>query len=352
MTHNRVYNFIGLIVLMGTSSVFSKDLARRPAQSASSLEICIDDIREGFEFYSNSKTQVDRLAEGRRSKIRNFSPSSLTDSIRSQDEMRNVYAAYLLIDGFHEKLKEADGELYRSEAQKACSLSKVASPNIGARENVASFEIKLNNFLYLDSAKSTISTLQINLKWVMLKLPSQEEFDRSKKYIAFDQVGESSDKSFKSSFGFTLREWNALFSLKNDGYMKINPILYGSNGVAKRWASAYTDTINYALTRLPNYQGLVMRGVDLPESVLKAHKVGDIVTYEAFTSTAVGKEFPGLQKLTIRSLTGKYIEDFFKTNESEVLFRTGARFKILKRNDERIRRLGVTRTAIEMEEVP
>lgn len=92
----------------------------------------------------------------------------------------------------------------------------------------------------------------------------------------------------------------------------------------------YIETLNNALNRLPNYEGIVVRGGKLPPEVDKLHQVGSVVTYDAFTSASTKKSFFGADVFIIFSKTGKPVMSLsFNKHEFEVLFKSGTRFKIL-----------------------
>ncbi len=97
----------------------------------------------------------------------------------------------------------------------------------------------------------------------------------------------------------------------------------------------YVDTLNLGLSRLPNYIGVVSRGVHLPDIVLRQHAPGALVEYKAFTSTTCDPAgYPATHKLVIQSYTGKHIDDFSTCKgEREVLFRSGTKFRVLKVED-------------------
>lgn len=96
-------------------------------------------------------------------------------------------------------------------------------------------------------------------------------------------------------------------------------------------------SLNRGLSRIPSYEGLVKRGATLPQKIRNEHKVGSIVTYDSYTSTSTSGGFSGSDMFYIFSKTGKPIMGFSDhVNEDEVLFKSGAKFKVLQAKTENI----------------
>lgn len=75
------------------------------------------------------------------------------------------------------------------------------------------------------------------------------------------------------------------------------------------------------------------RGTTLPADELEQYKrVGNIVTEEAFTSSATGQtRFGGEHFVVIKSKHGKSVKGYSAfRSENEVLFAAGSRFKVLE----------------------
>lgn len=95
-------------------------------------------------------------------------------------------------------------------------------------------------------------------------------------------------------------------------------------------------TLDYALVKLPNYNGTVYRSIsseyieDL-EAFYADHSVGNTVSYKAFTSASkeVYDETMDIQ-FVIKSKRGKDISKW-NPNESEILFKRGTFFGIVER---------------------
>ncbi len=143
----------------------------------------------------------------------------------------------------------------------------------------------------------------------------------------------------------------ALGSYTGSCHNQLNSFLFTNNKELKtRYYNLYKSIIN-TLEFFPKYRKKVNRGANLPKSALSEHhKVGNIVCYDGFTSTAVHNpktdytDTPSnyfLQKKCTQRLyisyekngavPGKLIEaGSLSPSENEVLFEPGACFKIDK----------------------
>jgi hypothetical protein len=143
----------------------------------------------------------------------------------------------------------------------------------------------------------------------------------------------------------------ALGSYTGNCYHQLNGFLFSTNTKKiNRYYNLHSAIIN-TLDFFPDYKKKVNRGVNLPSSVLKEHhKVGNIVCYQGFTSTAEHNELTDYsskpsnyflsEKCTQRlyisyednnALPGKLIKSgSLSSNEKEVLFSPGSCFRIDK----------------------
>ena len=141
----------------------------------------------------------------------------------------------------------------------------------------------------------------------------------------------------------------ALGSYTGNCYHQLNSFLFSSNiNKIDRYYNLYSAIIN-TLDFFPDYKKKVNRGVNLPLSVLKEHhKIGNIICYNGFTSTAEHNELTDYsnkpsnyflaEKCTQRlyisyednnALPGKLIKSgSLSSNEKEVLFSPGSCFRI------------------------
>lgn len=89
--------------------------------------------------------------------------------------------------------------------------------------------------------------------------------------------------------------------------------------------------LDVTLDRMPLYKGIVYRGTDLPESIVRNLKVGNEFSDLGFMSTSRLTGFSGAYKFIIISKTGRTIEDISASpDEYEVLFKRGTKFKITR----------------------
>jgi hypothetical protein len=140
----------------------------------------------------------------------------------------------------------------------------------------------------------------------------------------------------------------ALAAYTLDCYGTLNSILYtGEDVKINRYYNLYKAVIN-TMGLFPEYKGKVNRGVSLPSGILKEHhKIGNIVCYNGFTSTAIhdpktdmtDKPSNGFlsgkcrQRMYIsydeRAIGGKSIsKGSTSKSENEILFEPGACFRI------------------------
>lgn len=134
-----------------------------------------------------------------------------------------------------------------------------------------------------------------------------------------------------ASYGLTEGQAVTLFAYTDNLHVSLNKELRANT--ADKKLLAVRDELNAALDKMPKYDGIVYREVDLNEKL-----VNDIVkkaTYKdkTFTSTSELEErsFAGNVKFVIKSKTGRSIHQLSSYNhELEVLFKTDVEFKIRK----------------------
>lgn len=136
-------------------------------------------------------------------------------------------------------------------------------------------------------------------------------------------------------FGLTAFERALIRQYTESGSDKINGILRFSPSKRAEIAPL-VDSLDRALARLPNYQGVVYRGTAFNSVMDQQFQKGKVVPDPAFVSAtrdrAIAKEFGLGASFVIRSRTGKLIDRFSaRPDEQEVLFRPGTRFKVLSR---------------------
>lgn len=138
----------------------------------------------------------------------------------------------------------------------------------------------------------------------------------------------------------TIYEKAIIYKYSNDGYESLNESLRISNGQNK---NDFGKSLNSALAKLSNFEGLVYRGVHLSKTELekyeKAFRNNKPLIEHTFVSTSksrlVAMAFRGNVLFRIYSRTGKEIEKIAKfgehnpPNEQEVLFQVNRIFRVL-----------------------
>lgn len=136
--------------------------------------------------------------------------------------------------------------------------------------------------------------------------------------------------------GLTEGQYISMIDYTGEYYSTINKTLR-TQGPLPRKEDVFVKAAKLALEKLPKHEGKVLRMADLPPSVLEKHKEGEIVTYDAFTSTSRDPNWTwaGAHRFVIFSKTKGSVIGSAANNpaEDEVLFPPGAKFKILKRTE-------------------
>ena len=166
------------------------------------------------------------------------------------------------------------------------------------------------------------------------KAISPEVFDFQVKEIAKDDVALSfvKDRNLSKPEAVILREYTG------HSAQQINAELRSNKPSLK--ALSFARILNRALNKLPSYRGKVWRDIDLPEKTLAKYFVGEVVTEKGFVSSS-RDEFERFDsarphRLLIHSKNGKIIEKISVLPlEYEVLFKSGTKFKVLKRTQEK-----------------
>lgn len=139
----------------------------------------------------------------------------------------------------------------------------------------------------------------------------------------------------------TISEKAIIFKYSEDGYLDTNETLRSSIGVKN---TAFGEILYKCLAKLPDFEGLVYRGVNLTKSELKkytdAFKEGTPITEYPFLSSSksrlIAMAFGANTLFRIYSRTGKEIEKISKfgtynpPNEKEVLFMHSRFFSIME----------------------
>ena len=166
------------------------------------------------------------------------------------------------------------------------------------------------------------------------KAISPEAFNFQTKEIAKDDVALSfvKERNLSKPEAVILREYTG------HSAQQINAELRSNKPSLK--ALSFARILNRALNKLPSYKGKVWRDIDLPEKILAKYSVGEVVTEKGFVSSS-RDEFERYDsarphRLLIHSKNGKIIEKISVLPlEYEVLFKSGTKFKVLKRTQEK-----------------
>lgn len=172
------------------------------------------------------------------------------------------------------------------------------------------------------------------------QITEQYEVDKVKEVISPSQyryhVGDIEQNpvamEFVKKYNLSTKEAVSIRDYTAHSYAKINFQLREDKTTPSILMMA--KVINNALNKMPSYQGKVWRDVDLPDSVLSSYVVGSVVIEKGFSSSSYsGERFKKLpHRLLIHSKSGKIIQSLsVLPNEDEVLFKSGTKFKVLKR---------------------
>jgi hypothetical protein len=138
-------------------------------------------------------------------------------------------------------------------------------------------------------------------------------------------------------FGLSLNEEAIIRHYTGPSHTQLNQALEGFGDLTPE-LTEYKNLLNQALRKLPDYKGVVYRGLGQAEStVAKTWQVGQDVTFNSFKSTSRSLDEAddflfnngGDVSLIINSKTGKAIDQVsFDAVELEVLFESGKKFKV------------------------
>jgi hypothetical protein len=157
----------------------------------------------------------------------------------------------------------------------------------------------------------------------------------AKKHLSREiQLIESSEERLNVLPELTVYEKAIIFKYSEDGYFDLNEKLRLSEG---KDISDFGILLDECLSKLPDYQGRVYRGVDLSKYDLKryseAFQNNILITESFFISTSesqlASRMFGRNVQFQIISKTGKSIREITKFEEKEILFRYNITFEIL-----------------------
>lgn len=163
--------------------------------------------------------------------------------------------------------------------------------------------------------------------------------DESYKNLLLQQLEAVTDRSNQSVHDvfqrmLSLDDLILISAYTGNYYQPVNSTLWKKKNINK--IECFVRDLRKSLKKFPNYIGEVYRGTNLPKNILKEHRPGNIVVYNAFTSASIG----GISEIfrdqpvwiKIHSLHAKDISDF-NEDEGEVIFNPGTQFKVLTRKE-------------------
>lgn len=128
----------------------------------------------------------------------------------------------------------------------------------------------------------------------------------------------------------TTEEFISILSYTAVQYRYLNSYLRSSS-VKDESTEVLISTLNRSLEKLPDYVGIVKRGISIYPGSEIDFKEGNVVTFKGFTSTSRLASFDGDYQLVINSLHGKDISPIsLEKHEAEVLFKSNSKFKVTK----------------------
>jgi hypothetical protein len=131
--------------------------------------------------------------------------------------------------------------------------------------------------------------------------------------------------------GMTDDQIIAVIGYTGSDYRMLNKALRSKDPDEMARLGPYIRSADQGLAALPNFEGKVYRGADLPASVIDKYEPGKVVTEDAFTSTSydAGSKFSGNVVFEIVSRTGKQVEFLSEfSHEKEILLRPGTRLLV------------------------
>jgi hypothetical protein len=134
--------------------------------------------------------------------------------------------------------------------------------------------------------------------------------------------------------GMTDDQIIAVIGYTGSDYSMLNRALRSKDPGELQRLGPYIQSADRGLAALPNYEGRVYRGAELPPHIIAKYEPGQTVTEEAFTSTSyeTKSKFDGNVVFEIVSRTGKQVEFLSEfSHEKEVLFRPGTKLLVTEK---------------------
>lgn len=144
---------------------------------------------------------------------------------------------------------------------------------------------------------------------------------------------ESRLKSIKEKTGISDVELAHIQKYTRNVYRDLNGQLRSGN--PDKIYKDYANTMDYALSRMPKFEGTVMRGINpdpnLIDTLIKCNKTGSEFSDAGFLSTSYNRPFKGRLRFLIEVKNGAVVDNVsvYGRREAEVLMRTNTKFKVL-----------------------
>jgi hypothetical protein len=154
----------------------------------------------------------------------------------------------------------------------------------------------------------------------------------NKRYNAIQQAVQKLPKFAETveKYGLTQEEGAAIYAYTTNLYDKINPKM--RSGKLTKKDEGFISVVEQGLAKLPAFDGVTYRRIDLSKADLARYQVGSVVTENAFTSSSKKqgiKGFNGYVEFEIKGKNGKQIEKLSKyPQQYEVLFGEKTKFKV------------------------
>ncbi len=305
----------------------TKDLGINPVVSRDKIKTVLDKPWSGANFSQRLWSNTDKLAETVKQEIVNgmiqgINLKTMTKRVSERFEtakkndverLLRTEVNYTLNQATLDGYKEAGIEKYEFSATLDSRTSQICSELNGEIFEIKKIAVGLNYPPMHPRCRST--TIPI-IDYESLIKQGREEIEEK---------------------DLTPDEESAIIRYIGSDSYKINePLRNGSELTQdqKEWIK----TLDRALEKMPVYEGEVTRsltfqlqGKEALREFLKEHKINEIVSYPAYTSTTVGDTYNsnGEVQIKIISKTGRDIRRF-NEGEQEILFERNKRFKVIK----------------------
>ena len=154
-----------------------------------------------------------------------------------------------------------------------------------------------------------------------------------------------------AKYNLSVDEFMAIKHYTSDGFTSLNAYLYGkypnATDAEKQTFEHIRRLLNQALQKMPIYQGKSTRIVGLSDGEILQYQVGSIITWQAFSSSSMGKDVIIDQanvRFSINGESARRIDEISGHDEQEVLFSAPTSFRVVS-----VKKIGHM-TYIELEE--